>query len=137
MKALSNYKEATEAGKPKEVGAADQYFGVAARNLRRIRLGPALRSHPHRGLPYLHETPPCCGVGSNQFRASQSYGRHAGQLQHAHRNVTDDLHHSAMSSSWRLPRRTQKNRTPVTGPWLLQRNEQQWLYWEPALASLN
>lgn len=41
-------QEATEveAGRPRKVEAADQYLGVAARNLRRIKLGSALRKSP-------------------------------------------------------------------------------------------
>lgn len=49
MKLLSNYQKATDTGKPREVGATDQYLGVAAKSLRRIKLGPALRkSSPQR-----------------------------------------------------------------------------------------
>lgn len=74
-------------GRPREVGTTDQYLGEAAKNLRRIRLGPALRKPFPQRPSYLHEAPPCCEVGRSQFGTSQSYGRHAGQPQHAHRNV--------------------------------------------------
>lgn len=78
-----------EAGRPREVRTTDQYLEdtQVAKNLRRIRLGPALRKPSPQRPSYLHEAPPCCEVGRNQFGTSQSYGRHAGQPQHAHRNV--------------------------------------------------